>query len=168
MPETKRLILKHPEFDDWKSIYRNLWQHEESAKYMLWSVTTSEDEAKKRMERTIAFQQTHTAWLIYEKESGEAIGFAGFLECKSGIFEDTGVAFGPKYVGKGYGKETLKLLMELAKEAGGQKFIATCRSENTASRHLILGQGFQFTHTEDRIDPRNDMPYVLEFYEKEL
>ena len=33
--ETKDLILKKAEFEDWKTIYYNLWRHKESAKYML-------------------------------------------------------------------------------------------------------------------------------------
>lgn len=35
--ETKDLILKKAEFTDWKTIYKNLWIHEESARYMLWT-----------------------------------------------------------------------------------------------------------------------------------
>ena len=30
--ETKDLILKKAEFEDWKTIYYNLWRHKESAK----------------------------------------------------------------------------------------------------------------------------------------
>ena len=35
--ETEDLILKKAEFTDWKTIYKNLWIHEESARYMLWT-----------------------------------------------------------------------------------------------------------------------------------
>lgn len=43
----------------------------------IWRVITNEDEAKIRMQKTIEFQKTHDTYLIYEKVSGEAIGFAG-------------------------------------------------------------------------------------------
>ena len=46
--ETKDLILKKAEFDDWKAIYHNLWRHKESAKYMLWSLTETDEVAKDR------------------------------------------------------------------------------------------------------------------------
>ena len=55
--ETKDLILKKAEFEDWKTIYHNLWRHEESAKYMLWQPTETDEDAKDRMKRTIAFEE---------------------------------------------------------------------------------------------------------------
>lgn len=44
--ETKDLILKKAEFEDWKTIYYNLWRHKESAKYMLWQPTETDEDAK--------------------------------------------------------------------------------------------------------------------------
>ena len=55
--ETKDLILKKAEFEDWKTIYYNLWRHKESAKYMLWQPTETDEDAKDRMKRTIAFEE---------------------------------------------------------------------------------------------------------------
>lgn len=51
MIETLELALKKPEFEDWKSIYVNLWSHDESAKYMLWRPVHNEEEAKERMKK---------------------------------------------------------------------------------------------------------------------
>lgn len=169
MYETKRLFLKHPVFSDWAPMLRNVWRHEETARYMLWSVTANETDAQERMKRTIEFQQGKTAWLVYEKETGQPIGFAGFCRIDEGVFEDTGIALGPAFVGKGYGKELLNLLTQLAKtEYGAHRFVASCRSQNSPSRRMILGCGFQFTHRENRTDPRDGTAYVLEFYEKNL
>lgn len=169
MYETHRLQLKHPAFSDWEGMYRNLWCHRESAKFMLWNVTTSPEEAQERMRRSIAFQKEKPAWFVYEKSSGEPMGFAGFREVEPGVFEDTGIAVGPAFVGKGYGKEILNLLTRIAKEEyGAQRFIASCRGRNSASRGMILGCGFRFTHQEDRIDHRDGTEYILEFYEKAL
>ena len=55
--ETKDLVLKKAEFTDWKAIYKNLWMHEESARYMLWTPTKTEEDAKARMFRTIEFEK---------------------------------------------------------------------------------------------------------------
>ena len=55
--ETADLLLKKAMQDDWKDMYENLWQHKESAKYMLWNVTTSEADAFSRMERTVEFEK---------------------------------------------------------------------------------------------------------------
>lgn len=169
MYETHRLQLKHPAFSDWEGMYRNLWCHRGSAEFMLWNVTTSPEEAQERMRRSIAFQKEKPAWFVYEKSSGEPMGFAGFREVEPGVFEDTGIAVGPAFVGKGYGKEILNLLTRIAKEEyGAQRFIASCRGRNSASRGMILGCGFRFTHQEDRIDHRDGREYILEFYEKAL
>ena len=168
MYETNRLILRKAVFSDWEQMWRNVWCHKETARYMLWAVTQSEAEAKERMERTIAFQQNHHAWLVIEKENGEAIGFAGLRE-EAGVCEDTGIAVGPGYVGRGYGREILNELVRIAKEElGAHAFVASCRSENEASRKMILGCGFRFTHTELRVDKRNGEEYTLEFYMKGL
>ena len=169
MYESVRLTLKHPTFSDWEPMLHNVWSHEETARHMLWSVTVSDEAAQERMRRTIAYQRDHTAWLVYEKERSVPIGFAGFRKIDAGVYEDTGIAVGPGFVGKGYGKEILNLLTRIAKtEYGAVRFIASCRRENRPSRKMLLGCGFRFTHEENRIDPRNGTPYILEFYEKNL
>lgn len=43
---------------------------------MEWSVTTSEEDAKIRIQKTTNFQKTHDTYLVYKKENGEAIGLA--------------------------------------------------------------------------------------------
>lgn len=167
MLETQDLILRKAVFHDWQSMYENVWIHRETARFMLWEVTDSPENAKLRIERTIAFQKKNPiSYLVCEKTSGQAIGFAGMIEIEPGVFEDCGVALGPKYVGKGYGKQILSALMQTAAGSfGASKLICSCRSENEVSRRLQLSCGFTFSHTENRIDPRNDIPYVLEFYE---
>ncbi len=107
--ETEDLILGKAKYEDWKSIYRNVWSRPETAKYMYWKLTTDEAEAKERIQRTVAWQQDHDAWLVYEKKSGQAIGFAGIKEIRPHIYEDAGIALGPEYVGKGYGKQILQM-----------------------------------------------------------
>lgn len=77
MLETKDLVLDKAKPSDWSAMYKNVWSQPESAKYMAWRVTTNEDEAQIRMQKTIEFQKRHDTYLVYEKASGEAIGFAG-------------------------------------------------------------------------------------------
>lgn len=168
--ETERLILRRAVLEDWREMYYNLWRHPESAKYMLWNVTTSEEDAVARMERTIAFQAAHDHhWLVVEKRSGQAIGFAGLEVREPGICGETGVALGPDFVGKGYGTQILNALVEYARdELGAKQFKACCREQNTASRNLQLSCGFHYTHSEEKVDPRDNSNYVLEHYEKDL
>lgn len=164
MYKTNRLILRKAVFSDWEQMYCNVWRHPETARYMLWDVTTSEEAARERMLRTIAFQQTHHAWLIYEKAGGQAIGFAGLRE-ENGICEDTGICLGPAFVGKGYGTEILNELVRISQEElGAHTFVVSCRSENEASRRMILKCGFHFSHREPRTDARDGTAYTVEFY----
>ena len=74
MIETESLILDKAKYSDWKEMYCNVWSQSESAKYMAWNITTSEEGAKIRIIKTIAFQKEHDTCLVYEKSSGNAIG----------------------------------------------------------------------------------------------
>ena len=165
---TQDLILKKAVRSDWREIYENLWRHAESAKYMLWEPTESEEEAVARMERTIGFQKKNKyAFFIYEKATEKAIGFAGMKEVRPHVYEDTGIALGPDYVRKGYGTQVLNAFLEEARRNGAKKFIASCRVCNLPAHEMQMKLGFRFSHFEDRVDARNGEAYVLEFNEKE-
>lgn len=170
MLETKDLILRKAVQEDWRGMYYNLWCYSESAKYMFWNVTTSEEDAVARMERTRAFQATHDHhWLVIEKSSGQAIGFAGLEVTEPDVCSETGVALGPAFVGKGYGKQILNALTEYARDQlGAKKFKACCREQNVASKKLQISCGFHYTRSEPKIDPRDGSDYVMEYYEKEI
>ncbi|MBQ8518290.1 MAG: GNAT family N-acetyltransferase [Agathobacter sp.] len=170
MLETKDLIIKQAEQKDWKDMYYNLWRHAESAKYMLWDVTTSEEDAQIRMEKTIAYERNHPyAWFVYEKASGKAIGFAGMIEIEPGIFEDTGVALGPDFVGKGYGKQIVRAMENYVKnDLGAKKMVLSARSQNIASKKVQQACGFVYSHSEEKVDPRTGEHYVLEYTYKEF
>lgn len=170
MPETKDLILRKATMDDWKAMYKNIWRHPESAKYMVWDVTSTEDAAKARMERTMAFQAAHDYhWTVVEKATGQAIGWAGMAKHSDGIWNETGIALGPAFTGKGYGKQLLTFLTDYARDTlGAKRFIACCRRENVISKKLQLSCGFTYTHSEEVISPRDNTPYILDYYAKEL
>lgn len=168
--ETKDLMLKKAVQEDWRDMYENLWRYAESAKYMLWNVTTSEEDAISRMERTIDFEKKEKyALIVYEKLTGHAIGFAGMREIEPNVYEDMGIALGPDYTRKGYGKQILNALVEEAfHNCKAKKFVASCRTGNLASRSLQIACGFHFSHNEERVDPRTGEKYMLEFFVKEF
>lgn len=167
--ESGDLLLRKPRMEDWKAMYRNVWSRPETARHMLWKLSASEEDAKARIERTIAWQREHDGWFVIEKASGQAIGFAGMTEAAPGIYEDTGIALGPDYVGKGYGKQVLRLLMVCAAYGRqGRKFICSTRSQNEASKGMIRSCGLAYTHSEPRTDPRDGSAYECEFYERDL
>ena len=157
--ETEDLELRQAEFDDWKPMYENVWRHESAARYMLWDVTTSEEAARDRIERTIRYQQNGGLSFIVTKD-GEPIGFAGVMETEPGVYEDTGGCLGPDFQRKGYGRQMLAALERLVFSRGGSKFIVAHRRENLPSKKVILARGFRYTHSEEK-------DYgILDFYEK--
>ena len=170
MPETKDLILRKAIMEDWQTLYRNIWSRPESARYMVWSVTRSEEAAVSRMERTLAFQAAHDYhWTVVEKATGQAIGWAGMAEQSPGVWEETGIALGPEFTGKGYGKQLLNLLTDYAgAHLGAKKFVASCRRENEISKKLLKSCGFTYTHSEEVMHPRDQIPYILDHYCKRL
>ena len=108
MIETESLILDKAKFSDWAEMYHNVWSQPESARNMEWAITTSEEAAKIRITKTIAFQKEHDTYLVYEKTSGKAIGFAGVEKIEPFIYQEAGICLGPNYVGKGFGRQILQ------------------------------------------------------------
>ena len=168
MLETKDLILDKAKPDDWQAMYRNVWSHPESTRYTVWSVTEREEDAPDRMRRTIQFQKNHDTYLVYLKASGEAIGFAGVEQMSSTVWEEAGICLGPDFMGKGYGTQILRCLIQYAKELGAKEFIASAWEQNQASRALITSLGFTQFDAEERTDERNGSPYTYLRYKLSL
>ena len=169
MLETEDLILDKAKFSDWRGMYRNVWSHNESTKYMTWTVTTNEDDAIIRIQKTIEFQKVHDTYLVYEKASGEPIGFAGVEELTPFVFQETGICLGPNYVRKGFGKQIVQCLIAYCKEKyGAKEFIYSTRDENEASNRLAKTMNFTFFSSEEKIDHRDGHRYFLQKYRLNL
>lgn len=160
------IFLGKARFQDWKAMYQNVWSRPETAKYMLWQVTMGEEEAMARMKRSIEYERTHDVWLIYEQKSGQAIGFAGMEEISPHVFHETGIALGPDYVGKGYGKQALFMLLERSRLLGGKEFYYSTRRNNAAGNALALSSGFVYQRSEQRTDRGSGERYELMIYRK--
>ncbi|MBQ1271100.1 MAG: GNAT family N-acetyltransferase [Clostridia bacterium] len=160
------ISLRKAVFEDWEAMYKNVWSKPETAKYMLWKVTESSDEAKIRIEKTIAYQENNYGWLVCLDDM--PIGFAGFKMTDEHTAEDSGIAIGLGYAGHGYGRQVVHLLLDMAKEAGADTFIYTTRAENLASVSLAEKCGFALTGSEQKTDPRDDSAYEMLIYTKNL
>ena len=161
MLETKDLILDRGKFEDWEAMYRNVWRHPESAKYMLWRVTEHIEDAPDRMRRNIEWQKVHDTYFVYLKATGEAIGFAGVERISPTLWEEGGICLGPDFVRKGYGRQILQCLLDYAKAQGAEEFVAYAREKNAASRALIASMGFAQTGSEERVDDRDGSAYTM-------
>lgn len=92
--ETKDLILGKAKFEDWETMYKNVWSRTEAARYMQWQVTESEAAARERIRKTIEYQKNHDTYIVYEKRTGQAIGFAGVEQITPNIYQDASIALG--------------------------------------------------------------------------
>lgn len=156
MLETKDLVIDKAKFSDWEAMYRNVWSRPECARYMFWRISTSEDEARARILKTIEFQKKHDTYLVYLKSTGEAIGFAGVEKISPFAYEEAGICLGADYFGRGYGRQILQALLRYCKnEHGAKEFIYYTRAENEASRRLAESLGFGQIGTEERRDFRD-------------
>ena len=166
--ETKDLILGKAKFEDWESLYKNVWSRPETARYMQWRITEDTAAAKERMRRTLEYEKDHDTYLVYEKRSGQAIGFAGVEQISPGIYQDASIALGPEYTGRGYGKQILQLLLGYCANLGGTEFIYSTRANNDASKALALSCGFTYRYSKQKTDLQNGAPYELEVYGRKL
>ena len=166
MLETKDLLLDKGKIDEWKIMYENVWKHEETARYMMWQAKQTEQEGYEMTRGYLEFQEVNpTAYVVYEKTSKLPIGYAGMKETSKGVFEDSGIAVGPAYVGKGYGKQILYALLHQAfEELGAQKFIYSCWAENIPSNKLAQAAGLRFSHSEETIDLRSGKTFIMNYY----
>ena len=115
----------------------------------------------------IEFQQANPAvYFVYEKNCKDPIGYAGMKETSKDVFEDSGIAVGPAYTGKGYGKQILSALLHQASaEFGAEKFIYSCWEENVPSNRLAKSVGLHFSRAEETVDPRSGKVFTMNYYE---
>lgn len=169
MIKTQDLILDKGKFEDWKDMYENVWSKQECARYMYWDLTDNEEDAKERMNRTIAFQKEHDVYTVYEKESNKAIGYAGFEKVDEGIYEECGICIGPDYFHKGYGRQILETLIDHVKnECGAKEFVYHSRKENIASIKLAQSLGFEFIGEEISKNEKDGKHHILNVYRLKL
>lgn len=167
--ESDRLLLRKAVPDDWPAMYRNVWSHPETFQHTWWEPSLTEEDAKDRILRTIAYQKARDSFFVIEKASGEPIGFAGVELAEDGVWEETGICIGPAFTGRGYGKEILKILTDYCRrQSPGTLFRYRTFEENTVSRRLALSAGFTQTGTEEVADPRNGRKRIVLVFSKIL
>ena len=169
MIETDNIILDKAKFSDWKEMYYNVWSQPKSAEYMAWRITANEEDAKIRMTKTIEYQKEHDTYLVYEKSSGKAIGFAGVEKIGPYVYQEAGICLGPDYVNKGLGKQIVQGLIQYCrKEYNAVEFIYSTREENKASNMLAISCGFTIISSETKTDRRDGHTYNLLKYSLKL
>ena len=163
--ETDRLILRKAKLSDLNNIYNNVWSDSSIADNMLWKVTENKEKAEDRLNKTINYQRDHYAYFICLKDTDEVIGFVGIFEKEKNIYEDTGLCISKKYQSNGYGKEVLKVIIDLVfNKLTGKKFLYSCFSTNIKSRKLCTSLGFKFGYSENTIRKYDNKGFIVDYY----
>lgn len=163
MIETKNLFLKEYDQKYILKAHENFFSSDITARYVLWRPTKSAIEVKEKIEYWLNEVKFSIFWMIHKKDDDAPIGFVSAHEISSNVYGNVGIAIGENYVGKGYGSEVLKALIEHIKCIGGKEIHYSHFKENEASKRLALKFGFQF-YKEDKRTRRYDNKEFCELF----
>lgn len=163
--ETDRLILRKAKLSDLDNIYNNVWSDSSIADNMLWEVTENKEKAEDRLNKTIKYQKDHYAYFICLKDTDEVIGFVGIFEKEKNIYEDTGLCISKRYQNSGYGKEALKVIIDLIfNELNGNCILYSCFRENIKSKKICTSLGFKYKNSETTIRKYDNKEFTVDYY----
>lgn len=152
-----------------KEYHDNFLSQSETAKYMLWKPTNNEIEARDKLTFWSSnLGKNDIFCLIQERKTKKMIGFVCVYEIEKNIYGEIGIAIGLDFVGKGYGKQTLKTLVEATKERGGKELHYSHFEENEPSKALALKQGFVFYKRGQRTRKYDNKTFNELFYKLKL
>lgn len=144
--EGKKIRLRKARESDSLSMLKNVWGDEDVYRWMLYAPTFTAEEALERCRRSMAYQKDHYAYFIALKDPDTAVGLCAIRENEPGHFEESGICIGREHQGKGLGRETLALLLDLAFiKLDAADFRYGYFSDNERSRRLAESFGFQYT-----------------------
>lgn len=162
--ETKRLILRKFNNDDYINMYNNWAKEKEVARFMPWSSHKNTEETKNIIDLWISKYENSNEynWVIEIKESNEIIGTITVVkQSESNDCCEIGYASGTKYWGHGYMPEALKRVIKfLFEEVGFHRIEAKHATENPNSGKVMQKSGMTYEGTLKQKFKLNDGTYV--------
>ena len=157
------IILRKAKEDDHRSMLKNVWGDPEVYQWMLFRPTHTPKEAMERCHRSMEFQKDHYAYFVADKETDEAFGLCAIKETDPGHFDESGIAIGTKFQGRGYGKELVALLLELAfDKLGAVDFRYGYFQDNIRSKKIAEFFGFEYEYTYEMTRPWDGAVKVID------
>ena len=156
------IILRCAQDNDYLSMLK-VWGDKDVYKWMLYTPTTTIPDAIERNKRSMEYQKTHYAYYIAKKDTNEAIGLCAIREYEKGKYEECGIAIAKEYQGLGYGKEVLKLLLDLAFiKLDAKSFQYGYFIDNIKSKRLAEYFHFQYEGIEEMVKPHDQEKKIIE------
>ena len=145
--KTERLIIRHIEPDDWKSI-KEIWEDFNKSPFSQYDMphNTNDDDVRGRIEKWASASNglEHIFFAVCLDDI--VIGFFSFNIRENS--HELGYCFHSKYQGKGYAKESLAALIEYLTTIGIKKLTAGTAINNIPSVSLLKSLGFKLIGTE--------------------
>lgn len=152
--EGEHIVLRKARESDYRSMLKHVWGDEEVYRWMLFPPTHTEAEALDRCHRSMEYQKDHLAWFVALKDTDEAVGLCALRENEPGHFEEAGLCVGKAFQGKGYGKEMVSLILELAFTRFGAADVRYGYfRDNLKSRKTAEHFGFVYDRSEELVRP---------------
>lgn len=140
----KNIILRKAVLSDLDNIYNNVWSDDNLFTYMFVQYSKTKEEAEERLIKTITYQKNNYAYFICLRDTDEVIGFCGLKKENNNQYRETGICISTKYQNLGFGKQVLKLLLDLVFiNLKGQEFIYCADKRNIKSQKLCLNYSFE-------------------------
>ncbi|MCR5786255.1 MAG: GNAT family N-acetyltransferase [Acholeplasmatales bacterium] len=159
----ENIILRKAKPNDYESMLKNVWSDEEVYKWMLYTPTLTIENAILRNLRSIEYQKNNYAYYIALKDTDEAIGLCAIKEYEPNRFKESGICIGTKYQGKGFGKEILYLLLDLAfNKLQALDFEYGYFQNNIKSKRLAESFGFKYSYSKDMIRPWDEKKMIVD------
>jgi [ribosomal protein S5]-alanine N-acetyltransferase len=144
--ETERLLLRRPRQSDAQAIFHGFASKQEVTRYLSWPTHRS-------VADTLAFlSMSDDEWqrwpagpyLVFSRENGKPstlLGSSG-LFYKSPVRAVTGYVFAREAWGQGYATESLRAMIEVARQTGVERLEAICHAEHASSANVLEKCGF--------------------------
>lgn len=94
--ESEHIYLKKASMDDTAAMYQNVWSDRDISKYMNFKPIDNLDDAKIMIQQSIEYQKSNMGFLVYDKETDEAIGFAGVKNVSDSDYAESGLCIARK------------------------------------------------------------------------
>lgn len=144
---TKRLILRHTQFEDADFLYEHIFKDVDVVKYTFGKEMFTKEQSLEFIKNNCNLNKAFGLSTLIEKETDEIIGLAGVVECE--YLEQKDYEFGfilaKKAWGKGYATEIGQAQIDFIKNIlKAPRVLALAAKENEGSTHAIKKLGLEF------------------------
>jgi len=161
----ERIKLRKARMSDLDAVSSRVYCDAELLKTMFMPISENREEAEKRLERTIGFQKDKPLFFVALRETDEVIGLGGIFQEAPGIYSESGLAIARAFQHRGYGKELLGLLLDLAfTRYHAECFAYYCMEENLHSKNLARHFGFRYDSTKEELREYDQKTFRVQRY----